>query len=120
MYFEELEADDLLREFKPKEDRFGEFGLYQNLLKKIPEIESTTESLLGFDVIGIESGGDFHTFHCHDFAGDLVKRFNLEVNEYELFSAIDNPTAVSEYVNDPETGCEPVPLFICKLKLISL
>jgi hypothetical protein len=119
IYFEETEANDLLRIFKPREAHFGELGLYENLIMKIPEVESAAESLLGFDIIGMESGGGFHTFHCHDLAADLVKRFNLEVNGHGLFIAIDNTKAVSEYMNDPETGCEPVPWFVCKTKLVS-
>jgi hypothetical protein len=119
MYFEETEADDLLREFKPREKHFGEIGLYENLLKKIPEIQEPTESHLGFDIIGIEGGGDFHTFHCHDLGADLVQRFNLEVNEHGLFTAIDDSKAIGQFMNDQENGFEPVPWFVCKTKLVT-
>jgi hypothetical protein len=48
------------------------------------------ETLIGFDVIGIELDGGFHSFHCHDLSTDLARRFSLEINEYGLFAAIAN------------------------------
>jgi hypothetical protein len=119
IYFDESEADDLLEQFKPREQNFGELGLYENLIKKIPDVESKTETLIGFDIIGIELDGGFHSFHCHDLSDDLAERFNLEINEYGLFTAIANSKAVVEFMNDPENGFEPVPWFVCKSKLVS-
>jgi hypothetical protein len=34
------------------------------------------------------SNGGFYTFHCHDLSADLAERFNLEINEYGLFTEI--------------------------------
>jgi hypothetical protein len=119
IYFDENEADDLLEQFKPMEENFGELGLYENLIKKIPEVESIAETLIGFDVIGVELDGGFHSFHCHDLSADLGGRFSLEINEHGLLAAIENSKAVVEFMNDPENGFEPVPWFVCKSKIIT-
>src|SRR6185312_4210057 len=118
LYFEEAEMDAIVKEFKPKKEKEGACGLYENLNRKVIEVESGSEFLIGFDIIGIESGGGFHTFHCHDLADNISQRFSLQINGRGLFTSIGNPTEVAEYMNDPENGFEPVPWFICKTKII--
>jgi hypothetical protein len=118
IYFDETETANVLAEFKPANQDIGEIGLYKNLKRKVPEIESAAERFLGFDIIGIEQGGDFHTFHCHDAGAEIAKRFNLELNEDGLFTAIPDPQAVADYASDENTGYEPVPWFVCKTKLV--
>jgi len=82
VYFSESEAADLLSEFKPRKEEHGTLGLYDNLLKLIPEDQCKGETFLGFDIIGVESGGDFHSFWCHDMAKDLSERFHLTLNRH--------------------------------------
>jgi hypothetical protein len=119
IYFEEIEAEAIVKEFEPRKEKEGACGLYQNIKIKSLEVASDTESLIGYDIIGVEQSGGFHTFHCHDLAAELTRRFNLEVNGYGLFTAIDNPTEVAKYMNDPDNGFEPVPWFICKTKIVT-
>lgn len=116
--FPELEKEDLLREFKIEEKDIGAIGLWDNLSKSILEVNDGSEKEIGFDLIGIESGGDFHSFHCHDLANDLINKFDIKINKYGL---IDNPSnweQLVKYMNEEENGFEPVPWFFVKVKMI--
>src|SRR6186713_2012816 len=44
IYFEEMEIGDLLSDFRPKNESLGQIGLNENLMKKIPELESARET----------------------------------------------------------------------------
>ena len=68
LYFNETEREYILDEYKPQPG-MGEIGLRLTLLKGIKETDS--EKFLGFNYIGIELGGDFHTFHCHDLGEEF-------------------------------------------------
>lgn len=119
VYFSEQEAAALLSEFKPQKEGLGASGLFDALQKKASESLSGNETFIGFDIIGIEAGGDFHSFWCHDMAKDLTERFHLTLNQYGLFEDIPDWKAVTDYMNAEETGCEPVPWFVCKVKLVN-
>ena len=116
LYFDNFERNDILKEFKPQSEEMGEIGLRLTLLKEIEEKED--EMFLGFDYIGIDIGGSFHTFHCHDIGNELSEKFNLTLNDFGLFDSNNNSKHVLDYLNDEENGCEPVPWFIAKTKLI--
>ena len=119
LYFDENETKDILVEFKPQSETNGEIGLRLTLLKQIEETKNANEELLGYDLIGIELGGSFHTFHCHDIESDLSTEFGLKLNKYGLFDEIGNWKIVTDYLNDENNGLEPVPWFIAKTKLIT-
>jgi hypothetical protein len=114
VYFSENQCAELLEEFET-----NRIGLYQTLAKKIPENQNANEEFIGFDLLGIELSGDFHTFHCHDISQELTNRFALEINPYGLLNDADNWDSVLEYMNDEETGLEPVPWFSAKIKIVA-
>jgi hypothetical protein len=117
LYFDTKERADILKEFKPQSEKNGEIGICLTLLKELEEQDN--EQLLGYDYIGIESGGSFHTFHCHDIGKELSDKFGLTINKFGLFESDINSKQVLDYLNDEENGCEPVPWFIVKTKLIT-
>jgi hypothetical protein len=117
--FPETEKDDLMKDFKTNKENVGAIGLWNNLNKGITEILDNSEIILGYDLIGLESSGDFHTFHCHDLADDLIKRFNLKINEFGLISKYDNWIDLTKYMNDENNGFESVPWYFVKVKLIN-
>ena len=119
VYFSESETADLLSEFKTEKEGFGSIGLYDSLLKRVSENSSAGETFIGFDVVGIEYGGGYHTFYCHDISNDLVERFGLTLNQYGLFDDSPNWQPVTDYMNAEENGFEPVPWFVCKTKLVN-
>lgn len=117
LYFDEDERADILEEFKPHTDKNGEIGLRMTLLKELKEQDN--EELLGYDYIGIENGGSFHSFHCHDIGKELSDKFDLTLNKFGLFDNNLNSKQVLDYLNEEENGCEPVPWFIVKTKLVT-
>jgi hypothetical protein len=119
IYFDEYEASDLVKEFESPTDELGEFGLRLTLLKRIEDIEDKDRILLGYDIIGVESGGDFHTFHCNNLATKLSEKFGLKLNKYGLFNQTKNWKPVTEFLNSKDAGAEPVAWFVAKVKLIT-
>lgn len=117
LYFDNKEKNDLLNEFKPQSEKMGDIGLRLALLKETEEQE--TEQFLGFDYIGIEYGGSFHSFHCHNLGKELCEKYELTLNKYGLFESNNNSGKVLDYLNDEENGCESVPWFIVKTKLVT-
>jgi hypothetical protein len=116
VYFSKSEITDLLSEFAPQKEGVESIGLYDSLQKMLPESLLSGETFIGFDIIGIECGGDFHTFYCHDISKELTERFNLTVNEYGLF---EDWKSITDFMNAEENGFEPVPWFVCKSKLVN-
>ena len=118
LYFNEQEAQEIVNEFSPTESTQGLIGLVDSLQEKIKEDDKAGEIIIGYDLIGIELGGYFHSFHCHDLVNDLVTKFGLSFNSYGLFDNTDNWDAVVYYMNDEDNGFEPVPWFLAKVKLV--
>lgn len=118
LYFDNNEKADILEDFKPQSGKMGEIGLRLALLKEIEE--QNNEEFIGFDYIGIEIDGSFHTFHCHDIVKELSDKFNLTLNKFGLFESNLNSKKVLDYLNDEQKGCEPVPWFIVKTKLVNI
>ena len=117
LYFDEDERIDILNEFKPQTEKMREIGLHLTLSKGILETEH--DKFLGYDYIGIEMDGSFHTFHCHDIGKELSCKFDLTTNEYGLFNSEINSKKVLGYLNDESTNVEPVPWFIAKTKIVT-
>lgn len=121
--FSETETNILIADFAPGEnDGFnyndGQFGLRDNLIKKNIETADSKSDFLGFDFIGVECDGSFHSFYCHDMTKELIDKFGLTLNEYGLFESIPDSDLIRDYLNDQETGLEPVPWYIIKVKRI--
>ncbi len=116
LYFPDSEAKDIIEKFKPTEnDRT--LGIWDNLAKRISETDDEEEITLGYDLIGIEGSGDFHSFNCHDIADELVEKFDATINKYGL---IDDPmdwTKLTDFMNDEANGHEPTPWYVCKVKM---
>jgi hypothetical protein len=117
LYFDTNERTDIIEEYKPQSAENGEIGLCLTLLKELEEQDN--EELLGYDYIGIEIGGSFHSFHCHDIGKELSDTFNLTINKYGLFDSSKNSKQVLDYLNDEENGCEPVSWYLAKTKLVT-
>jgi hypothetical protein len=44
--------------------------------------------LLGYEIVGAESTLDFHSWHCHGYADDLLGAHGIALNELGLFSTL--------------------------------
>lgn len=116
IYFEETELNHLVEKMKPQSPWFHTTGLYMTLSKKVEENDK--ERFLGFDYVGMEGSGSFHTFHCHGLDQELSNTIGLTLNEYGLFDSDLNSTQVLAYLNDKNSPCEPVPWLIAKTKMV--
>lgn len=125
IYFSEIDADLLISQFADKENnkffkyKFEEFELRKNLIIKTEETINEDENFIGYDFIGVEASGSFHTFHCHYLAQTLIDKFSLKLNEFGLFEEVIEPNIIREYLNEPNAPVEPVPWYIVKVKLVN-
>lgn len=122
LYFPETDTDWLLEEFaegkNTKEFNYnnGDFGLRHILIKRTEERNELNEEFVGYDFIGVECDGSFHSFYCHDITKTLFDKFTLTLNANGLFDKPERPNEIREYLNDPKSGLEPVPWCIVKVK----
>ncbi len=65
-------------------------------------------ALLGFDTLGADSGGSFHTFSCNGLWEDLHEKLGVSFNEHGLISRYADAVAACDYLNREEVGAEPV------------
>jgi hypothetical protein len=107
----------LIDEFEPQKPDIGEMGMIQILKRKISEDEATNEETLGYDFIGVEVGGSFHTFYCNNVTEELTTKLQLTLNQSGLFDRVDNWQQVPDYLNDEANGLEAVPWVVAKTKL---
>lgn len=120
--FPEIDAELLISEFAKgnNTDEFnynnGDFGLRKNLIKKVEEKDNAEYEILGYDFIGVECDGSFHSFYCHDITTTLIDKFSLKLNSFGLFDEPETQNDIRKYLNDPETGLEPVPWYIVQIK----
>lgn len=114
IYFSENEREELLKEVDFEDKTVSSVGIETMLQRQIEEDESGVT--IGYDLIGIEISGDFHTFHCHNLAGELEEKFSVKINEFGLIEDCSNWKELVEFMNDEETGCEPFPWFLVKVK----
>ncbi|RYZ24773.1 MAG: hypothetical protein EOO10_19960 [Chitinophagaceae bacterium] len=118
IYLSEEDAIALISEFEPQQSNIGEMGIIHILNKRISEHEATNEETLGYDFIGVEVGGSFHTFYCNNVTEELLSKLGLTLNSLGLFDRVDNWKQTHEYLNDEANGLEPVPWVIAKTKLV--
>ena len=97
----------------------GKICLRDYLLAGNKEIENDQFEFLGFDLIGVEGDGGFHSFHCHGIYHILGSQFGLKMNDHGLFDQIPDPESLRNYLNEPDTPVEDVPWYIVKVKRMS-
>lgn len=118
VYLPESEAKKLLEDFIPDSPQSGEIGIRKIIRRE--EAESETGRVAGFDLIGVEMSGSFHSFQCHDLEDEFKKKFKVEFNDSGLIKNEEHWEKLVEYANDEENGCEPVPWYFAKLKEFEL
>lgn len=120
VYFPEASIPELVQVFEPKSEQAGEIGILQTLKCKIPE-NSLEEAFIGYDLIGMEFGGDYHSFHCYDLAEELMQKFKLSLNEHGLIEACTQKEELMAYANTPEeSGLPFIPWYLVKVKRVTL
>ena len=59
--------------------------------------EKDDEILLGFDIIGVECDGSFHSFHCNAMSSILKENFNLILNKFGLYDEIIDSNELKKF-----------------------
>lgn len=84
----------------------GEYGVCKMLMKMA--VLRPGLSPLGFDVLGAENDGMFHTFSCNSIEGDLNERLGISFNDFGLIDHYEAAAAACEYMNRRDVPTEPV------------
>lgn len=76
-----------------------------------------TGTLLGYELVGAEDTLDFHSWHCHGYADDLLAAEGIHVNDSGLISTLSEARRALQWmVSLPEDEePEPVPWFVVAL-----
>ncbi len=116
--FSENERKELLEILNPNNPFWEADGIYKNLQREIIDSDDNNAVTLGFDLIGCEFGGNFHSFHCYNLADELIEKFDITINEFGLIEDNDNWTEIVDYANSDDSGYPPIPWFYVKVKKI--
>jgi hypothetical protein len=120
IYLSEPDAQSIITDFDYEEVNGGRFSIWHILNDKIREVPNSAEEILGYDLIGMDIGGSFHSFHCHGIGNELAGRFGLTMNRHGLFSQIPDPQAIRSYLNSGTAPVEDVPWYIAKTKRLKM
>lgn len=76
-----------------------------------------TGVLLGYELVGAEENLDFHSWHCHSYADDLLAAESIQVNDSGLISTLREARRALQWMESlPEDEApEPVPWFVVAL-----
>lgn len=113
--FDEAEAAALVADLDGQTGQMAELGLCHALKRKAAE--PPEGQCLGYDIIGVEIDGSFHSFHCHGLQAELAEKLGLAFNHYGLIEGCEDWRTVTAYCNDDANGLEPVPWFYAKVTL---
>ncbi len=116
LYLPRSESEDVINLFKSQKENQGEIGIVHILRNS--KRASENENIIGYDLIGIESDGSFHSFHCHDLYVNLNQQFGVQLNKYGLLESDLNWEELIKYMNNEENGFEPVPWCFAQVRLI--
>ena len=92
----------------------GNFVLRENLMKRIPENQN--EEFLGYDLIGVDCDGSFHSIICYN-PDEIEQKFGLQLNENGLYNKINETPELRKFLNNEVF--DPLPSYICKVNKVS-
>ena len=121
LYFPPIDTELLIEDFGEGKnvDEFnynnGNIEIRKNLQKLIVEQTNSDEEFLGYDFIGVECDGSFHSFYCSNITKTIIDKFNLTTNTYGLFDKVENMDEIRLYLNDPKSFLEPLPYYFAKV-----
>ncbi|MEO1438405.1 MAG: hypothetical protein AAFV80_22890 [Bacteroidota bacterium] len=119
IYFPGDALSEIIKAFEPQSKQEGQIGILRSLKKQIPESKGEGK-FIGYDLIGIEISGAYHSFHCYDCTQELLDKFQLTLNKYGLIDALKNPQQVLDFAHNPENGLPSIPWFLVKVKQVDL
>lgn len=77
--------------------------------------------LLGYELVGAEWTLDFHSWHCHGFADDLLAARGIGVNDLGLFDSLTDARIALDWMTSlpPDEAPAVVPWLIVALFVVS-
>ncbi|MBW8359148.1 MAG: hypothetical protein K0M63_05010 [Weeksellaceae bacterium] len=111
-----LLINDFDENYKASEYNFnnGDFILRKNLMKKTPE--NPKEKFLGYDLIGVDCDGSFHSIICYN-SDEIENKFGLKLNKNGLYDTVNETTEFRDYLT--EKIFDPLPAYICKVNKVN-
>lgn len=109
-------ARDVATEFVDQEgppDGKGGSGVWTMLGRK--KRLSRRLKPLGFDVLGAEWGGSFHTFSCNSLERELNEELGVTFNEWGLIDDYSKAVMASDHVNRDDVASEPLDWYPVRL-----
>ena len=82
------------------------------LLVERQEIPANSR-ILGFEILGLEYCGSFHSFLCNGLEADYSEKLSITLNETGRIDTWEEARRAADYTNDESVGAEPVPWYPC-------
>jgi len=90
----------------PDEPGMGTYGYVDALRRRGPLAPGGLE--LGYEILGEELGGDFHSWHCNYLEPLVHQKLGIQVNRYDLIEGLEAARLAAEFVGRPDVPAEPV------------
>ncbi|MEM7234413.1 MAG: hypothetical protein AAF517_19700 [Planctomycetota bacterium] len=110
--FAAVDLEDAVRDFESQ--GIEDCGVARKLVEG-EALDPTRGQPRGFDILGIEFNGGFHSFPCNGLESDFVEVLGISLNEFGLIDSRDDADRAAKYTNEESTGAEPVPWFPCRI-----
>lgn len=91
----------------PDESGMGRYGYIETLRRRQPLALGGLE--LGYEILGEELGGEFHSWHCNHLEPLVHEKLGIEVNRYGLIDSPDAARKVTGFIGRADVPAEPVP-----------
>jgi hypothetical protein len=98
-------VDEVLADH-PDVPGMGMYGYVETLRRRQPLAPGGLE--LGYELLGEELGGVFHSWHCNNLEPVVHEKLGIEVNQYGLIGDLEAARRAAEFVARPDMGAEPV------------
>jgi hypothetical protein len=85
----------------------GQYGYITTLRRRQPLAAGGVE--LGYEILGEEIGGDFHSWHCNYLEPLVHEQLGIEVNRHWLINGLEAARNAADFINRPDVPAEPVP-----------
>lgn len=105
------DVDDLLADLAPGPSE-GAMGIYLSLRERRPLHENGV--LAGWELLGAESGGDFHSWLCNSLQNEAARQLGISPGALGLLQSAEDARAVAALIASG-IGAEPVPWFAAQL-----
>lgn len=117
--FSEKETHEFLNIFKPQENVSG-MGMEINLSKAINVPDYGISSFRGYDIVGVELGGDMLSPFCCNNITLFIHKTNSPINKYGLWASSDAFYEILDELILQKNNPEAVPWFVCRVNEVTL